>query len=296
MEDLSRSRPLDLVQLSGLMEMTSGRPEVTVGLIDGPVAIKHPDLASENIREVPGTMAGFCASASSIACLHGTFIAGILAARRESLAPAICPKCTLLVRPIFAEFKSNGGQMPSATPEELAQAILEMIDAEAQVINLSAALVNPSPKGERALQEALDHAARRGVILVAAAGNQASVGSTCITRHPWVVPVAASDLLGRPLDYTNLGHSIGRRGLRAPGDHITSLGSVGKSQTYSGTSAAAPFVTGTIALLLSVFPNAAAAEVKLVVSQPHVRRTTLVPPLLDALGAYQILRANYERR
>ena len=89
--------------------------------------------------------------------------------------------------------------MPSATPEELAEAIIDSVDAGARVINLSSALVRPSPKGESKLEEALNHAAQRGVITVAAAGNQGTVGSSAITRHPWVIPVAACDIQGRPL-------------------------------------------------------------------------------------------------
>ena len=40
-------------------------------------------------------------------------------------------------------------------------------------------------------------------------------GGTIITAHPWVVPVGACDLRGKPLNESNLGHSIGRRGLLA---------------------------------------------------------------------------------
>jgi subtilisin family serine protease len=285
------SRPLDvldLVKLTRLMEFTSGRPEVTVGLIDGPVAIGHPDLASENIREVPGKLSGTCARTSSAACMHGTFVAGILCARRSSVAPAICPGCTLLVRPIFAEASSANGQMPSATPEDLAAAIVETIDGGARIINMSAALAQPSARGERELEQALDYAAQRGVITVAAAGNQGTLGSTAITRHPWVLPVVACDLQGSPMTQSNLASSIGRRGLRAPGDAITSLGAEGKPLTFGGTSAAAPFVTGAVALLWSAFPAAPAGEVRFALAQAYApRRTTLVPPLLDGWQAYQ---------
>ena len=260
---------LDLVNLTKLMELTSGRPEIMVGLVDGPVLMNHPDLTSENIREIPGKLSGACAQASSAACMHGTFVAGILCGKRGSVAPAICPNCTLLARPIFAETSKNGqnGQMPSATPEELAEAIIETINAGARVINLSAALAQPSSKGERKLEEALDYAARRGVIIVAAAGNQGTVGSSAITRHPWVISVVACNIQGRPISYSNLGSSIGRRGLSAPGDNITSLGAEGKPLTLGGTSVAAPFVTGTIALLCSEFPSATATQVKLAVTQ-----------------------------
>jgi len=245
--------PLDLVNLTPLMEHAVGRSEIEIGLIDGPVAMDHPDLAGQNIREVAGKLAGACSRAGSLACMHGTFVAGMLCARRGSAAPAICPGCALLVRPIFAETTSANGDMPSAMPEELASAIMETVNAGARVINLSAAVARPSAKGERELEEALNYAARRNVIVVVAAGNQGTVGGSVITRHPWAIPVAACDLRGRVMAISNLGSSIGRHGLTAPGDNITSLGTNGKAQTSGGTSAAVPFVVGAIALLWSEF-------------------------------------------
>jgi subtilisin family serine protease len=283
--------PLELVKLDRLMERSSGRSEIVIGLIDGPVAIDHPDLAGNNMREVPGKTSASCCLSNSVACVHGTFVAGILSARRGSSAPAICPDCTLLIRPIFAETTAANGQLPSATPEELATAVADVIDAGANVINLSAALAQPSSRGERLLEQALDHAAQRGVLVVAAAGNQGTVGSSAITRHPWVIAVIGCDLDGRPTSESNLGRSIGRRGLAAPGQNITSLGTNGKPQTSGGTSVAAPFVTGTIALLWSEFPAASAAEIKLAVTgvgrQP---RRTIAPPLLDAWAACEAIR------
>ncbi|SNQ62463.1 S8 family peptidase [Candidatus Methanoperedens nitratireducens] len=180
--------------------------------------------------------------------------------------------------------------MPSAKPEELAVAIIECVDAGARVVNLSVALAQPSSRGERELEEALNYAARSGVIIVAASGNQGAIGSSPITRHPWVIPVVACDLQGRPISLSNLGSSIGRQGLCAPGDAITSLGAEGKPLTLGGTSIAAPFVTGAIALLWSVFPSATAVEIKLAVTQASTpRRITIVPPLLDAWSAYQVM-------
>ncbi len=286
---MANSNPLDLVKLTSLMEITSGISEIKVGLIDGPIVMNHPALAYENIREVPGK-SGTCAQTGSAACLHGTFVAGILFAKRDSTAPAICPSCTLLVRSIFTETTQKDGQMPSATPEELAIAIMECVESGVRVINLSVALAQPSLRGERRLEEALDYAAKSGVIAIAASGNQGTIGSSAITRHPWVIPVAACDLQGRPISQSNLGSSIGKRGLCAPGDNITSLGAEGKLLTLGGTSVAAPFVTGTIALLWSAFPVVSASEVKLAVTQTNrQQRTTVVPPMLNAWAAYQTI-------
>ena len=281
--------PLNLVKLTALMERTIGSPELKIGLIDGPVVTHHPDLAGEHVREISGNNGGACTEATSAACLHGTFVAGILSAKRGGVAPGVCPGCTLLVRPIFAETKAANGATPSATPEELAQALLDCIDAGARVLNVSAALA-PSVNNQRALEEALDQAARQGVIVIVAAGNQRTLGSSAITGHPWVIPVVGYDLQGRPIHESNLGSSIGRRGLGAPGDRITSIGINGKPLTLGGTSAAAPFVTGAIALLWSEFPTATATEMKFVTTQAYIpRRRTVVPPLLDAWAAYQVM-------
>ena len=285
-DPISRN-PLDLVNLTPVMNISSGRAETTIGLIDGPVATDHEDLSSTNIREIPGRLSGTCARANSIACMHGTFIAGILSARRTSAAPSIAPGCTLLVRPIFTESVAGNRHMPSATPEELATAIIDCTDAGANVINLSADLIQRSTKGLDRLGDALDYSARRGVVVVAAAGNQGNVGSSAITRHPWVIPVVACDLRGRPISFSNFGNAIGRRGLSAPGDNIRSLGTTGELPVLRGTSAAAPFVTGAIALLMSIFPNVTAREIKVAVTRGQVsHRSTVVPPLLDAHAAY----------
>ena len=283
-------KPLDLVKLTSLIDLTSGKPEIGIGLIDGPVAINHDDFSATTIREISGKPSGNCTQSTSVACTHGTFVAGILSANRNSVAIAICPNCTLLIRPIFAETTTGSEQMPSATPEELATAIIESINAGARVLNMSVALAQPSSRGQQELEEALDYAVKRGVIVVAAAGNQGTLGSSAITRHPWVIPVVACDLQGRPISQSNLGNSIAKQGLSAPGENITSLGVDDQPLTLGGTSVAAPFVTGAIALLWSEFPTATAAEIKLAVTQARTqRRTTIVPPLLDAWTAYQVL-------
>jgi len=293
------------VRLAAVMERTRGLPEVAVGLIDGPVALDHPELSIDTIHPIPDGRAATCSASGSPACMHGTFVAGMLSARRGSLAPAICPGCSLLVRPIFTEH--DGGttperstaqdDLPSATAEELAEAVIEVVNAGARVLNLSAAIAVASTQGERELELALDYAARRGALVVAAAGNQATVGSTVITRHRWVIPVVGCDVLGRPMRESNLASSFGRRGLRAPGENITSLAAEGEPITLSGTSFAAPFVTGALALLWSEFPDASAAEVKLAVTQFSIQpRKTLLPPLLDAWSAYKVMAVARTRR
>jgi subtilisin family serine protease len=269
------------------MARTSGARDIPVALLDGPVATRHPDLAGAAVRFLGPPVDGACASPHSAACAHGTFVAGILVARRGARAPAICPGCTLLVRPIFRATTASGA-LPSATPDEVAAAIVEAVGAGARVINLSAATGAPSTRLDRRMHDALDHAAGHGVIVVAAAGNRATLGSSSITRHPWVVPVTACDAAGRPVDTGTLGASIGRRGVAAPGDRIESLGPDGAPQVGGGTSAAAAFVTGAVALLWSLRPLARGADVRRAITHGD-RRTSVTPPVLDAARALAAL-------
>ena len=277
-----------MVGLTPLMERTRGRPEVTIGLIDGPVALDHPGLARDQVRELPGRGAG--SRPNSNAGLHGVFVAGILSAERGAAAPAICPGCTLLVRPIFGDTASID-DMPSTTPAELAQAILDCVDAGARVLNISAALAPPFLKNEQAVGKGPDlcRKARRDC----GGGSRQPSHARRDDHHPPSMGGAGRLLqpAGPALGAFESGtfdrpSRIGRAGR---GHHQSGVRTT-RPVTSGGTSAAAPFVTGAMALLWSEFPSATAAEVKGAVLHAHRRRTTVVPPLLDAWGAYQTLR------
>lgn len=287
--------PLELVGMPRLMALTHGRADVVVALVDGPVALDHPDLVMGNVRTLTAR-SGACRRSGSEACRHGTFVAGILAARRGARAPAIAPGCTLLVRPIFSE-TGLAGEPPSATPGELAEAIVDCVDAGALILNLSAALAEASIGAQRELKEALGYTTQRGVLVIVAAGNQGTLGGSVITHHPWTIPVVAYDRTGWPLAHSNLGRSMGSRGVGAPGEGVVSLAPGGEPVTSGGTSVAAPFVTGAAALLWSAFPSAAVVEVRhALLSALAGRRRTVTPPLLDAWRAYELLSERRSRK
>jgi subtilisin family serine protease len=270
---------LEIVGLRSVMGQTSGRAEVGIGLLDGPVAVELPDFAGALFRPLTANVA----SSGGGATLHGTFVAGILVARRGAPAPAICPGCTLLVRPIFGDGGADLGT-PTAAPDDVADAVVECVDAGARVVNLSAGVTRPTTRSETRLRMALDLAARRGALIVAAAGNQGMLGGSEITRHPAVVPVVGYDLTGRPSPGANRGRSMGVRGLGAPGEGITSLEAQGRSSPRAGTSFAAAFVTGAAALLWSVFPTVDAGSIRGALTGGP-RRATVIPPLMDAQAA-----------
>jgi subtilisin family serine protease len=287
--------PLAQTRLLSLMKISSGHPDIKIGVIDGPVDFSHSAFQESRIKTVKDSQLGVCKNASNISCTHGTFVAGILCAKRGVSAPAICPNCEIILNPIFREETNITNNkdiiFPSPTPKELSRAIIETIDAGAQVINLSLGLSSSSLTVYDKLQQAYDYALHKGVIIVVAAGNQGNIGNISLINHQWLIPVAACDENNRLDSLSNFGPSIGNRGLMAPGVNITSTYPGGQYTRMSGTSFAAPFVTGGIALLWSIFPNAApAAIIHSITTGTSFKRRSIIPPVLDAEAAWNKLK------
>jgi hypothetical protein len=162
-------------------------------------------------------------------------------------------------------------------------------------VNLSLAFTGSWLRREPELQEALEWASARDALVVAAAGNQGSVGGSPVLRHDAVVPVTAHGRDGRLMTISNVGRSAARRGVGALGEPVPTLGPSPEAPgLLSGTSAAVPFVTGALALLWSAFPAAGASDLRHALAAGHGgRRRALVPPLLDARAAYDYLRERH---
>jgi subtilisin family serine protease len=285
---------LKMIGLDYLMKISEGSPDIVIGLIDGPVYVDHPAFSESNIKTINESQHAYCKNANSFACMHGTFTAGILCTKRGREAPGICSKCTLLIRPVFMESSNTNNKngnldyfVPSTTMHELSNAIVETIRAGAKIINLSLGLPNNLINNKQ-LNEVYHYAAKNEVLIVIAAGNQGSIGQSSLINHNWIIPVASCSESGNISPESNIGPSIGNRGIMAPGVNITSTSSSGGYITSSGTSIAAPFVTGTLALLWSIFPKKSASDLKLSILK-HNRRS-IIPPLLDAYSAFQLLK------
>jgi subtilisin family serine protease len=185
--------PLIQTKIQYLMKYSEGRPEITIGLIDGSIDLSHPAFRGSIIRTVKESGHAKCTNTDSISCRHGTFIAGIISAKRGFNVPAICPKCTLLLYPIFTDKKQEEDNnytnrkkyhdtisFTITTPTELSNAIVEVIYKGARIINLSLGLPTNSLIKYNTLQEAYDYARKKGVIIVASSGNQGNIGSTSL--------------------------------------------------------------------------------------------------------------------
>ncbi|RFS26218.1 peptidase S8 [Chitinophaga silvatica] len=270
-----------MVQLNDLMYLTSGQPNIHVGIIDGPVDTTHEDLPTSQFKAT-GDAAVQCHSKTSYACTHGTFVAGILAARRTAQSPGISPACTFIARPVFCE-AADFNQCPAVTTDHLADALRSVMNSGARVINLSLGLADVRMKrsNQQNLQYIFEEAFRRGIIIVGASGNHGRIGHNPLFDHPWVIPVVACKQDGNPVEHSNIGRSIGMHGLMAPGWSLPHIKSGGGHIALQGTSVAAPFVTGSISLLWSLYPQATAGDIHAAFTRSQVGKRGIIPPLLN---------------
>lgn len=215
----------------------------------------------------------------------------ILARKRGSKSGGICPGCEIVFRPIFDDTVNVPSQYPTTTPESLAEAIIETVRAGVNVFNLSIGLSTSSLSKYQEIEDAYIFAFERGVIIIVAAGNQGDIGFFPILNHHWIIPVAVCDQNSRLHAISNIGPSIARRRVMAPGINITSTAPRGGYKQLSGTSFAVPFVTGTIVLLWSIFENARPDQLVRCIRYGGSLREqrSIYPPLCNATKSRETL-------
>lgn len=183
---------------------------------------------------------------------HGTHVAGIIAATGNNNEGIIGVAPQVKIMPLRAAAPSGGFATSSYV-----EAIIYAINNGANVINLSFG----GPYESKTSNEIIKFATSKGVVVVAAAGNDASRVSFYPASQDEAISVVASDQKDRRAFFSNYGQSTD---IAAPGTDIIStvpdmLG--GPYDVWDGTSMAAPVVSGVAALLFATIPNITAEEV-----------------------------------
>ncbi|MGA9168609.1 MAG: S8 family serine peptidase [Nitrososphaeraceae archaeon] len=81
--------------------------------------------------------------------------------------------------------KNDAPMFPTSTAEELSNAIIDCVNKDAKIVNLSLGLSSSSLIRYSMLQEAYDYARQHGTIIVAASGNQGNIGSISLIQNRW---------------------------------------------------------------------------------------------------------------
>lgn len=240
-------------------------------------------------------------------CEHGTVVMSVLGAgrpggnyadRRVQFA-GIAPDVELVT---YRTLHSSGA---SETPEALAptvEAVRHATEIGVDIINLSQS-VGPNTPGIDEYQAAVQNAIRQGIVVVAAAGNADGEGNRPAAQPPatfdGVIAVGMTDRTDAPEAASLPGSSIT---LGAPGVDLVGLlpaneaqNAAATNQPYrtgvTGTSFAAPIVSGVVALLLERNPNMTPEQIRNRLVATADPPSTSVPSAQLGYGLVNPLRA-----
>ena len=263
---------LEQLNAEVLWAKSFGDAQVKVAVIDSGIDIAHPDLSSKIIAPKdtwdddvdPSPNAGeFCFAGNQGICdEHGTAVSGIILADANDLnIIGICPDCSLI--PI--KMLGDGYVLPTSTTLSGDVAAFEhAIAQDAAVINNSwgfnESIPVPAPLASIIQIAATQNRGGKGAVVIFAAGNEdREVTHDELSGLDVVLSISATDRYGNPTPYTNRGASID---LAAPAATLSLAPGGGITESFGGTSSAAPVVSGVAAWILSVKPELTAAEVR----------------------------------
>jgi subtilisin family serine protease len=199
----------------------------------------HPEFAD---RILPGLNVPDDNDQTNDVCAsHGTAVSGVLAAAGNDGLGIAGMDWTMLLIPIVVVDPCSGPE------SHVAEALVFATDAGADIANMSLQYY----AGTSALRDAVLYAHAAGVLMVAASGNNSANALAYPAAWPETIAVGASTNLDGRWSSSNTGEGIS---LVAPGLSIQTTNAFSGHSSRTGTSFAAPHVSGTASLMLSVDP------------------------------------------
>ncbi len=233
-------------------DVTTGSPDVIVAVLDTGIDSSHPDLAG---KLVPGYNFLHDDKNTEDDSGHGTHNAGVIGAASDNGTGVAGVAWGTRIMPIKV-LNANGVGPDSV----IAKGLVYAADHGARVINMSFG----NPTASQMLAQAVRYAYDKGAVLVAAAGNSANQDNAVIypAAYDQVLAVAATDEDDNTPDFSQHHPYVG---ISAPGVGIVSTywrgAGYGDYASASGTSAAAPHVSGVAALIRSINPRLTNSQV-----------------------------------
>lgn len=237
---------------------SKGHPEIKIAILDTGLDLKHPELQDAIYKKADFVNLEGLDTTSFIGDIlnhdedptdevgHGTHVAGIIAARGLKMPEGIVPQCKLMAVRVLATMSQGDKRFGAGLLDNINTAIKWAVDNDADIINMSLGIKHEY--GGLPHEEVINYAISKGVTIVAASGNDGTSDKYYPGALPGVLAVGAVDDQDNIAPFSTYGAHVS---LVAPGTNIYSSYI---NQTYalsSGTSQAAPFVSGAVALLKS---------------------------------------------
>ena len=326
--DYGKQWYLEAAHLPMAWDFAKGSPTVTVAVIDSGVDINHPDLKGRiwtNPGEIPNNgidddqdgliddvhgwnfvdnnndpNPDLSVGGSDEGVQHGTLVAGVIAANGNNGTGVSGVVWNVRIMPLrVLDNRGSGGT------SGVDAAIRYAVSHGAKVVNISFSGHSYSPTLANTLRDAY----KAGVIIVAAAGNEGDTeqGGN-LNVHPEypvcyrgaaneqiVIGVSALDVRGKRSSFTNYGSEC--ISLSAPGENfylpqVYRPSSAGFQQAYgsgwSGSSLAAPLVSGVAALMASMSPGISPSEVRRLLMSTAENISAQNPGVAADLGAGEL--------
>lgn len=278
---------IDAVHAPEAWQQTKGKG-ITVAVLDTGVDSTHPDLLGQVLDGKDAV--GFGAEpGDGHWARHGTAMAGIIAGQARGTegnpqgVRGVAPEVKILpVRVILEDSDPKRKKAREQRGGALAEGIRWAADHGADVINLSLGDDSKTARAEEGEDEAVQYALRKGVVVVASAGNGGRKGERASypAAYPGVISVTAVDQKGKRAYFST------RRWyatVAAPGVDILIADPDRNYYEGWGTSAAAAFASGVVALVRSAHPDLSPVQIKQLLQD--TARHTPTGGRSDALGA-----------
>ena len=223
---------------------------VTIAVIDGPVDTSNPALKGANITD----KSRCTIQDSPEGIRHGTDMAIILV----SPITGVAPDATLYTYQSSTSTTTSNGSCDSNGDRlnTIAALINQAVEDGAQIISVSQTVSESSNE----LKWAITNAITKGVIIVAAAGNEALPDDiTTLGRYSGVVGVSAINSDGTFASYSSWGDGVVTAAFGAP--YNTFDVNTGEPITVQGTSISTPLVAGMLALARQKWPDATTNQI-----------------------------------
>lgn len=237
---------LPKVSAPSAWNVTTGSTNVILAVVDTGVDLAHPDLAG---RLLPGYNFVSNTSDPTDDNGHGTAVSGTAAATGNNGVGVAGLAWNCQILPVKVLDASGSGSYSA-----VAQGITYAADHGARIINLSLG----GPSASSTLQSAIDYAWSKGVVVIAAAGNNGNSQPSYPGACNHVIAVSALQSNDTLPSWSSYGSYVS---LAAPGVGIWTCCTNATYVSWSGTSFSSPIVAGVATLVASVNPALSNAQI-----------------------------------